>query len=143
MTIAIGIIFGLFFPPSVGNGKPLISFGKWSYFNSREEYILVRRVLLDDPGKTAAHLSISGGDVWLTVRNPRVLVHVLITLMSIISASAINVYAPSIIKSLGFSAVQANALFSVGNLIAAVIVLVLGYIALVYNFSWYDIGCLH
>lgn len=135
MTIGIGLFFMLLLPPSVGNGRPLISLGKWSYFTSREEYILMRRVLLDDPAKTASKLSISGRDVWATVRNPRILVHVLITLMSLISTSAVNSYAPSVIKSLGFSAVKANALNSVGNFIAIGIVLVLGYIALVFDVS--------
>jgi hypothetical protein len=126
----------LLLPPSVGNGKPLISFGKWSYFTSREGDILVRRVLLDDPTKTASKLSISGREVWTTVRNPRILVHVLISLMSLISTSAVNAYAPSVIKSLGFSAVRANSLNSVGNFVAIVIVVVLGYMALVPDVSW-------
>ncbi|KAL1964854.1 hypothetical protein VTN77DRAFT_6356 [Rasamsonia byssochlamydoides] len=129
MTVGIGIIFILFLPPSVGNGKPLISCGKWSYFTPHEQYILVRRVLLDDPAKTTSQVSISGRDVWQTVRNPRILVHVLITLTSMISVTAVQTYAPSIIKSLGFTPVQANALFSVGNFAAAVISVLLGFLA--------------
>lgn len=129
MTIGIGILFALFLPPRVDNGKPLIGGGKWSYFTSREQDILVRRVLLDDPAKTTSQVAISGRDVWRTVRNARILVHVLITLTSVVSVNAVQTYAPSIIKSLGFSAVHANALFSVGNFLAAVIVVLLGFLA--------------
>lgn len=129
MTIGIGILFILFLPPSVRNPRPLIGFGRWSYFNSREQYILVRRVLLDDPAKTTSELKISGRDVWHTVRDPRILVHLLITLTSTISVQAVQTYSPSIIKSLGFSTVKANALFSVGNFVAAVNVVLLGFLA--------------
>lgn len=129
ITIGIGIIFTLLLPPRVGYPKPLIGLGRWSYFTPREQYILVRRVLLDDPSKTTSELSISGRDVWHTVRNPRILVHVLITLSSTISVQAEQTYAPSIIKSLGFSSVKANALFSVGNFIAAAMAVILGFLA--------------
>ncbi|GAD96777.1 conserved hypothetical protein [Paecilomyces variotii No. 5] len=129
ITIGIGIIFILLLPPRVGNPKPLIGFGRWSYFTPREQYILVRRVLLDDPAKTTSELSITGRDVWKTVRDPRILVHVLITLSSTISVQAVQTYAPSIIKSLGFTSVKANALFSVGNFIAAAMAVILGFLA--------------
>ncbi|KAI1658751.1 MFS general substrate transporter [Daldinia decipiens] len=128
ITIGIGIIFILFLPPSVGNGYPLISFGRWSYFNGRESYILVRRVLLDDPAKATNHLRISGNDIWMTVKNPRILFHIVITTTSTISATAINTYGPSVIKSLGYGTVRANAMASVGAFIAAIMTVFLGWI---------------
>ncbi|TGO83208.1 hypothetical protein BPOR_0684g00020 [Botrytis porri] len=129
ITIGIGCIFILFLPPSVANGSPLISAGKWSYFTPREQYILVRRILLDDPAKTTRHLRITGREVLKTIRKPRVLVHNLITLTSTISVSAVQGYGPSIIKSLGFKTVRANAMASVGNHIAAFVVVILGCVA--------------
>lgn len=129
ITISIGIIFILFIPQSVNNGSPLISGGKWSYFTPRETYILGRRVVLDDPAKVNGHLKISRQDVWLTVRNPRILIHVLISLISLISVTAVQQYSPSIIKSLGFGTVQANALYSVGAYCAVVLVVLLAFIA--------------
>lgn len=128
ITIGIGILFILFLPPSVGNGSPLISFGKWSYFNRRESYILVRRVLLDDPAKTTNHLRISGSDVLTTVKNPRILLHIIITITSTIPVNAINTYGPSVIKSLGYDTVRANAMASVGAFIAAVVTVLLGWV---------------
>ncbi|KAL7621612.1 hypothetical protein AAE478_008938 [Parahypoxylon ruwenzoriense] len=128
ITIGIGIIFVLFLPPAVGNGSPLISFERWSYFNQRESYILVRRVLLDDPAKSANRVRITGSDVWMTVRNPRILVHVVITITSTIPVNAINTYGPSVIKSLGYDTVRANAMASVGAFIAAVVTVFLGWV---------------
>ncbi|KAI2602734.1 MFS general substrate transporter [Hypoxylon sp. NC1633] len=128
ITIGIGIIFLLFMPPRVGNGSPLISFGRWSYFGRRESHILVRRVLLDDPAKTTNHVRISGGDVWTTVRNPRILAHIVITITATVPVNAINTYAPSVIKSLGYGAVRANAMASVGAFVSAIMVVVLGWL---------------
>ncbi|CAJ2504093.1 Uu.00g114870.m01.CDS01 [Anthostomella pinea] len=128
ITVGVGLIFMLFLPPSVGNGSPLISFGRWSYFTPRESYIVARRVLLDDPTKTSGHLRITGSDVWETVKNPRIMLHILITTTATIPVNAINTYGPSVIKSLGYSTVRANAMASVGSFIAVVVVLILGWL---------------
>ncbi|KAI1080130.1 MFS general substrate transporter [Whalleya microplaca] len=128
ITIGGGIIFALFIPPSPRNGFPLISFGRWSYFDKRETYILVRRVILNDPTKITNHLHISGQDVWTTVKNPRILVHVVITITSVIPANAINTYGPSVIKSIGYDTVRANVMASVGAFISVVAVVILGWI---------------
>ncbi|KAI5921860.1 MFS general substrate transporter [Camillea tinctor] len=130
ITVTIGVIFLLFLPPAVGNGRPLISFGRWSYFTSRESHILSRRVLLDDPAKAHGdRVRISGADILETVRNPRVLLHVVITLTSAIPSISINTYAPSVIKSLGYGAVRANAMASVGCFVSVVLVVALGRLA--------------
>ncbi|KAH7024883.1 major facilitator superfamily domain-containing protein [Microdochium trichocladiopsis] len=130
ITVAIGLIFFALLPPSVGQGSPWISFGKWSYFTPRETYIIKRRVLLDDPAKLhGTKIRITGTDVWKTVKDPRILVHVLISLTATTPVSAINTYGPSVIKSLGFDAVRANAMASVGQFISVVLVLVLGWLA--------------
>lgn len=126
ITIGIGVAFALLLPPRVDDGRPVVSFRKWSYFDQRESYILVRRVLLDDPAKTTNHLHISLRDITSTCKNPRVLVHILITLTATIPITAINTYGPSVIKSFGFTTVRANAMASVGPFIAVVMVLILG-----------------
>lgn len=128
ITIGVGIIFMLLLPPRVGDGRPVISFKRWSYFDKRESYILVRRVVLDDPAKTANHLHISGRDIASTCKNPRILMHIIVTLTSVIPVSAINVYGPSVIKSFGYGTVKANAMSSVGSFIAVVMVLTLGWL---------------
>jgi MFS family permease len=72
---------------------------------------------------------ISGSDVAATVRNPRILMHVLITLTVIVPVNAINTYGPSVIKSLGYTTVQANALASVGLFVAVALAVLLGWLA--------------
>lgn len=126
ITIGVGIIFMLLLPPRVGDGRPFISFKKWSYFNDRESYILVRRVVLDDPAKTTNHLHIYWRDIVSTCKNPRILVHILVTLTATIPINAINTYGPSVIKSFGYTTVKANAMNSVGPFIAVIMVLTLG-----------------
>jgi hypothetical protein len=49
--------------------------------------------------------------------------------MSLISVTAVQQYSPSIIKSLGFGTVKANALNSVGAYCTAVLVVLLAFIA--------------
>lgn len=128
ITIGVGLVFFAFLPPRVGDGRPWIGFGRWSYFSPRESHILVRRVLLDDPAKTAGHLRISARDVAATARRPRILAHTVITLTATVPVGAINTYGPSVIKSFGYSAVHANALASVGPFIAVVMVVTLGWL---------------
>jgi len=53
--------------------------------------------------------------------------HVLISISATIPVNAINTYGPSVIKSLGFDSVRANAMASVGQFIAVALVLVLGW----------------
>lgn len=128
ITIFAGIVFILFLPPAVGNGKPLISAGRWSYFTERESHIIRNRVLLDDPRKAKGHIKISGSDILSTVRQLRVWIHVFITLSNICTVQGLSTYTPSMIKSFGFGAIRANALASVGTYCAIVFMLILSYL---------------
>lgn len=113
ITLFIAIVFTLLVPPAAGDGRPLISFGRWSYFTERESHIIRNRVLLDDPLKAKGHIQISGSDIWQTVKQPRILQHVFVTLVSMTGFNGLTQYTPSMIKGLGFGAVRANALASV------------------------------
>ncbi|KKY25730.1 putative mfs transporter [Phaeomoniella chlamydospora] len=113
ITIFVGIVFVLFIPPAVGNGKPLISGGRWSYYTERETYIMRQRVLLDDPLKARGGIKITGGDILDTLKQKRIWLHVLITLTGMSAVQALTTYTPSIIKSLGYDTVKANAMASV------------------------------
>lgn len=87
-------------------------------------------MLLDDPAKlNGTKIHISGRDVWDTVKDARILMHVLISISATIPVNAINTYGPSVIKSLGFDAVRSNAMASVGQFVAVALVLVLGWAA--------------
>lgn len=113
LTLFIGVLFTLLVPPKAGDGRPLISFGRWSYFTERESHIIRNRVLLDDPRKARGHVQISRSDIWKTLKEPRIMQHVFLTLVSMSGFQGLTQYTPSLIKSMGFSAIRANALASV------------------------------
>ncbi|EED14632.1 allantoate permease, putative [Talaromyces stipitatus ATCC 10500] len=128
ITIFAGIVFVLFLPPRVGDGRPLVSFGRWSYFNERESRIIKDRVIIDDPIKARGHIRITGKDILRTARNPRIIQHLFITLVSMSAVQGLTQYTPSMIKSLGFSAVRANALASVPIYCFMVLLILLSYL---------------
>ncbi|KAJ5549682.1 Major facilitator superfamily domain general substrate transporter [Penicillium sp. DV-2018c] len=113
ITLFIGIVFTLLVPPSTGDGRSLISLGRWNYFTERESHIIRNRVLLDDPAKVKGHIQITKSDIWQTVKQSRILQHVFLTLVSMSGFSGLAQYTPTMIKGLGFDAIKANALASV------------------------------
>lgn len=116
ITIVAGILFIAFVPPAVGNGTPLISFGKWSYFTARESHILKSRVILDDPEKICEHKARLGvSDILAFMKQPRKWLHVLITLTSVCAVHSLSTYGPQILKSSGFGTTNANLLYSVSS----------------------------
>ncbi len=127
ITIFIAFLFILFVPPSAGDGNALITFGKSNYFTERESHIIKNRVLLDDPQKARGKIHISGRDLLSVFKQPRVWVHVFITMLPMAAVQGLGTYTPSIIKSLGFGTVKANALSSVGIYCAIVFVAILSY----------------
>ncbi|KAL4925258.1 major facilitator superfamily domain-containing protein [Aspergillus undulatus] len=129
ITLTIAIIFVLFVPPKAGDGRPLISAGRWSYFTPRESHIATQRVLLDDRNKAAGDIKITGRDIWNTVRQPRVIQHFFITLVAMSGFQGLTQYTPSMIKSFGFGAVRANALASVPVYCGMLLILILSYLS--------------
>ncbi|KAJ5602223.1 hypothetical protein N7510_011757 [Penicillium lagena] len=129
ITIFVGIVFTLFVPPAAGDGRALIGMGRWSYFSERETQIIRNRVLLDDPRKARGQIQISRSDIWKTVCQPRILQHAFLTLVSMSAFQGLTQYTPSLIKSLGFGAVRANALASVPVYCGIVWLSVLAYIS--------------
>lgn len=105
--------------------------GRWSYFSERETQIIRNRVLLDDPRKARGQIHISRSDIWQTVCQPRILQHCFLTLVSMSAFQGLTQYTPSLIKSLGFGAVRANALASVPVYCSIVWLTILGYISYV------------
>ncbi|KAK0108459.1 hypothetical protein ONS95_003262 [Cadophora gregata] len=127
ITILIAFLFILFVPPSAGDGHALITLGKFNYFTERESHIIKNRVLLDDPQKARGKIRISAHDLISVFKQPRVWVHVFITMLPISAVQGLGTYTPSIIKSLGFGTVKANAMSSVGIYCAIVFVAILSY----------------
>ncbi|KAL2702833.1 hypothetical protein AAEP93_007131 [Penicillium crustosum] len=130
VTLFIAIVFALFSPSDIGNGQPLISRKRWSYFTERESYVIRTRMQLYDDGNTApGKVKITVRDVWNTVRRLHVLQHCLFTLVSMSALSGLLNYTPSIIKSFGFDAVTANSLASVPIFSAMLLILPMSWLS--------------
>ncbi|KAF4119412.1 Major Facilitator Superfamily [Geosmithia morbida] len=129
ITLFIGFIFVFLIAPAVGDGRALITFGRWSYFTEREGQICRDRVLLDDPNKAKGHIRITWPDIKGTISQVRVWQHWFITLISMTAFQGLVQYTPTLIKSMGFTAVRANALTSVGPYIGIIWLTALSWIA--------------
>ncbi|OJJ87961.1 uncharacterized protein ASPGLDRAFT_64029 [Aspergillus glaucus CBS 516.65] len=112
-----------------GDGRPLISMGRWSYFTERESQVIRDRVILDDPLKVQGHIKITGRDIWDTIRKPNVIQHFMVSLVAMSAYQGLTHYTPSMIKSFGFDSVDANALASVPVYCSMVWTLVLAYLS--------------
>lgn len=124
ITVFIGLVFAAFIPPAVGNGRPLISFGRWSYFTERECEIMKNRVIIDDPAKineSEARLTLR--DIWAFMKKPKKWFHVFISISAVCAVHSLITYSPRMLKFSGFDTTRANALYSVS-----------AYGAMVFNF---------
>lgn len=129
MTLFIAMVFALFLPSDVGNGQPLISQKRWSYFTERESYVIRTRMQrYDDENAAPGKVKITVRDVWNTFRRPHILQHCLFTLVSMSALSGLLNYTPSIIKSFGFDAVTANSLASVPIFSAMLLILPMSWL---------------
>lgn len=98
----------------MGDGRPLISFGRWGYFTERESYILKQRVVLDDPQKyneSEARLRLK--DIFHFMAQPKKWFHIFITMSAVCAVHSLMTYSPRILRTSGFSITDSNALFSV------------------------------
>lgn len=90
-------------------------------FSPREGTILVTRVIRDDPTKGYHHgKPLLPSHIAETFTDWRLYGHLVAALLSMVMISPMNTYAPSIIKSLGFTSLQANGLNSVGSACALI-----------------------
>jgi hypothetical protein len=97
-------------------------FGRsFSIFTQREASILVTRVICNDPTKALRYgKPVLPSHILDTFGDWRLYGHLVAALLSMVMISPMNTYAPSIIKSLGFTSLQANGLNSVGSICALI-----------------------
>lgn len=126
LTLTVGVIFALFFPRSPTNPVNLF---KKRYFNERETYILVSRVLLDDPTKEQGRKNVTGVELKRTFTNWRLIPHVLITICGLAPAAVMMSYAPTLIKTYGYGRLRSNAMVSIGSWIALIMYVTWGWAA--------------
>ena len=129
MALFVALLFLAFMPASPARPTAILLANRVNYFTERERYILLARVVLDDARKTDQNRPLTWADIRSTLTNWRVYPHLLVTMAPIASVGAIGTYSPTIIKSLKFSTLKANALSSVGGSILVVMMVVGGILS--------------
>ncbi|XEV01190.1 hypothetical protein FSHL1_006477 [Fusarium sambucinum] len=130
-TIVVAFILLLFLPGSPDIPRPLVGPGLVR-FSSSERDILQRRLEIDDPeGKRSGvqGLAIDWALVRRTVLHYRRWPHYIAAFAVFSTWSPLTTYTPSIIVSLGFDRITANALAAVGASLALPIVFFFGYLS--------------
>ncbi|KAH7304204.1 major facilitator superfamily domain-containing protein [Stachybotrys elegans] len=120
LTCCLAVFAYLYLPHSAA--KPKSFFGKsFNMFTEREASILVTRVIRNDPTKALRYgKPVLPSHILDTFMDWRLYGHLTAALLSMIMIAPMNTYAPSIIRSLGFTALQANGLNSVGSVCALI-----------------------
>lgn len=123
MGIGYGLIFALLIPDSPTNPTPF--WGGFRFLNERESKIIRGKVLLDDPEKISSSSHILSKDLKDTFMQWRIWLHFLFTMVFMQSVQTLGTYIPSIVQSLGYSSVSANAMSSVGSWCSVGMILIL------------------
>ncbi|KAM0817683.1 putative Nicotinamide mononucleotide permease [Seiridium cardinale] len=120
LTCAFGFIAYLYLPHGAATPKTFLG-QSFTIFTEREASILVTRVIHNDPTKNFhSRQSVQFSHIVEAFTDWRLYGHLVAAFLSMIMIAPMNTYAPSIIKSLGFSTLQANGLNSVGSVCALV-----------------------
>lgn len=120
LTCFLGVVMYFYLPHSTAT--PKLFLGKsYTFFTPREASILITRVIKDDPTKgLRCGKPVLPAHILETFLDWRLNGHSVAAFLSMVMISPMNTYAPSIIKSLGFTSLQANGLNSVGSACALV-----------------------
>lgn len=121
LTCFLGVVAYAYLPHSAAQPKSF--FGKsFNIFTDREASVLVTRVMRNDPTKALRYgKPVQPIHILQTFMDWRIYGHLVAGLLSMVMISPMNTYAPSIIKALGFTRLQANGLNSVGSICALVL----------------------
>ncbi|CEI65486.1 putative transporter [Fusarium venenatum] len=129
-TFIIGLFSWVLMPPGPCQTKSWFR-GKDGWFNEREEYIMVNRLLRDDPSKgdmnnrEAVNLS----KLWKAVKDWEQYPLYIIGLMVYIPPSPFNTYLSFILRQIGFSVFQANLLAIPSQFLFAVNLLIITWLS--------------
>ncbi|KAK7885086.1 hypothetical protein LTR67_010791 [Exophiala xenobiotica] len=120
LTCCLAVVAYLYLPH--GPARPKSFFGKsFNLFTERQASILVTRVIRNDPTKALRYgKPVLPSHILETFMDWRIYGHLVGAFLSMMMIQPMNTYAPSIIKSLGFTGLQANGLNSVGSVCALV-----------------------
>jgi hypothetical protein len=127
LTAFLAVVAYLYLPH--GPAAPKTFFGhSYSVFTPRQGSIITTRSIRNDPTKALRHgKPVLPSHILETFSDWRLYGHIVAAFLSMIMIAPMNTYAPSIIKSLGFSGLQANGLNSVGSVCALIWSISLAY----------------
>ncbi|KPM40394.1 hypothetical protein AK830_g6141 [Neonectria ditissima] len=120
LTCFLAVVAYLYLPHSAATPKSI--FGRsFNMFTQREASIIVTRAIRNDPTKASrSKTPVPISHILETFADWRLYGHLIAALLSMVMIAPMNTYAPSIIKDLGFTSLQANGLNSVGSVCALV-----------------------
>lgn len=136
--IGYGLIFALLIPNSPKDPCPF--WKGFRMFTERESKIIRGRVLLDDPEKISSSENISLADLKDALLQWRIWLHFIFTFAFMQNTQALSTYVPSIVVSLGYSAVSANAMSSIGSWCSTVMLVLLTLLSYYINVKFISIG---
>ncbi|KAH8669142.1 major facilitator superfamily domain-containing protein [Xylariales sp. PMI_506] len=129
-TVMVSFILIAFLPGSPQTPRPLLTPGVIK-FSEMQKSILQKRLQVEAVEKEESlnTLQIGLGIVWRTVSHYRRWPHFVSTFAVFSTWSPLTTYTPSIMVSLGFNTIAANALAAVGAFISLVVVFIFAYIS--------------
>jgi hypothetical protein len=133
LTFTLGVISLLYLPSSPTNTKSILY--KWSWYNEREEIIMVNRLLRDDPAKglTAIKEPATWKDVKSAWSDSSMWGLYFIGLIAYIPATPVTGYLSLTLKTLGFSTFNSNMLSIPYAVLQIILMLSLAYSSEYFN----------
>ncbi|RSM19062.1 hypothetical protein CDV31_001983 [Fusarium ambrosium] len=112
-TLVVFLIFVLLLPRSPAHTKPI--HGRFDIFTDQQRKIMHGRILLEDASKTEAKAQVTFRGVFQALTDYRLWLHLVLNLAALAPKGGLQLYGPTIIRSLGFSKIHANLLNSVSS----------------------------
>lgn len=122
MTLLVFVVFVALLPRSPSHTAPI--HGRWDLFSDRERFVLRSRVLADDETKVDDKALMSLHNFIDSMLDYRLWLHMILNIVSLTPKGGLQLYGPTVIKSLGFSKINANLL----NAVSSVLVIILSYL---------------
>jgi MFS family permease len=114
-TLVMSIFFILLLPSSPTHTLPICRLKALDIFTDRDREILSKRILIDDASKGHSFSEFSMKQFLSVLADLRLWGHFAINMLSLAPKGGLQLYSPTIIRSLGFDTTTANALASVSN----------------------------